>query len=112
MMKRVTWFIGGVAAGLSGAGYAKKKVKEAASNVAPAQVAKAAVSKARSKTRDIADALREGRAVMNQHEDELHAKREGRLESLQDHVEPGDRVFVDGQPVDSGRVVVMRERGQ
>jgi hypothetical protein len=112
MMKRVTWFAGGVAAGIAGAGYAKKKVKEAASNVAPGQVAKTAVSKARAKTRDIADAVREGRTVMSQHEDELRAKREGRLESLEDHVEPGDKVFVDGQPVHSGRVVVMRQRGR
>ncbi len=112
MMKRITWFAGGVAAGLTGAGYAKKKVKEAASNVAPAQVARTAVAKARSKTREVAEAVREGRAVMNQHEDELRAKREGRLESLEDHVEPGDKVFVDGQPVDSGRVIVMRQRGK
>jgi hypothetical protein len=112
MIKRVTWFAGGVAAGIAGAGYAKKKVKEAASNVAPAQVAKTAVSKARAKTRDIADAVREGRTVMSQHEDELRAKREGRLESLEDHVEPGDKVFVDGQPVHSGRVIVMRQRGR
>ena len=28
MMKRVTWFAGGLAAGIAGAGYAKKKVKE------------------------------------------------------------------------------------
>ena len=104
MMKRATWFVGGVAAGVAGAGYAKKKVKEAASNAAPAQVAKSAMAKARAKTRDITDAVREGRAVMSQHEDELHAKREGRLESLEDHVEPGDKVFVDGQPVESGRV--------
>ena len=112
MMKRVTWFAGGIAAGIAGAGYAKKKVKEAASNVAPAHVAKAAVSKARAKTRDIADAVREGRAVMSQHEEELRAKNEGRLESLEDHVEPGDKVFVDGQPVDSARVIVMRQRSR
>lgn len=112
MMKRVTWFAGGVAAGLAGAGYAKKKVKEVASNAAPAQVAKTAVAKARAKTQDVADAVREGRAVMNQHEDELRAKREGRLESLEDHVDPGDKVFVDGQPVHSGRVIVMRQRGK
>ena len=74
MMKRVTWFAGGVAAGLAGAGYAKKKVKEVASNAAPAQVAKTAVAKARAKTQDVADAVREGRAVMNQHEDELRCR--------------------------------------
>ncbi len=112
MIKRVTWFVGGVAAGIAGAGYAKKRVKEAAANVAPAQMAKSAASKARAKTRDVVDAVREGRSAMHQHEDELRARREGRLESLKDHVDPGDRVFVDGVPVDSGRVVVMRERGK
>ncbi|MDA3031968.1 MAG: hypothetical protein O3B90_06510 [Actinomycetota bacterium] len=109
MMKRVTWFAGGLAAGMAGAGYAKKKVKEAASNVAPVHVVKSAVSKVRAKGRDVADALREGRVVASQHEDELRARREGRLESLEDHVEPGDRVFVDGEVVDSGRVIVMRQ---
>ena len=110
MMKRVTWFAGGVAAGVAGAGYAKKKVREAASQVAPAQVAKNAAAKVKAKRRDIVDAVREGRAVMSQHEDELKARREGRVESLSDHVDPGDQVFVDGQPVDSGRVIVMRRR--
>ena len=109
MMKRVTWFAGGLAAGMAGAGYAKKKVKEAASNIAPVHVVKSAVSKVRAKGRDVADALREGRVVASQHEDELRARREGRLESLEDHVEPGDRVFVDGEVVDSGRVIVMRQ---
>lgn len=112
MMKRVTWFAGGVAAGIAGAGYAKKRIKEAAANVAPAQVAKSAATRVRAKGRDIVDAVREGRDAMNQHEDELRAKREGRLESLEDHVGPGDKVFVDGQPVESGRVIVMRQRGQ
>jgi hypothetical protein len=72
-------------------------------------VVKSAVSKARAKGRDVADAVREGRVVASQHEDELRAKREGRLESLEDHVEPGDKVFVDGEAVDSGRVIVMRQ---
>lgn len=110
MMKRITWFAGGLAAGVAGAGYAKKKVKETASQLAPVQVVKSVASKARSKGRDVADAVREGRQVMHHHEDELRAKREGRLESLEDHVEPGDQVFVDGRPVESGRVIVMRQR--
>ena len=112
MMKRVTWFAGGAAAGIAGAGYLKPKVKETAANVAPANMARSAAAKARAKTRNVADAVREGRVVMHQHEDELRARREGRIESLEDHVEPGDQVFVDGQPVDSGRVIVMRQRGR
>lgn len=110
MIKRLTWFAGGVAAGVAGAGYAKKKVKETAAQLAPVQVAKGVASKARSAGRSVADAVRDGRQAMHHHEDELRAKREGRLESLEDHVDPGDQVFVDGRPVESGRVIVMRQR--
>ncbi|MGI9645038.1 MAG: hypothetical protein ACR2O6_06995 [Ilumatobacteraceae bacterium] len=110
MMKRVTWFAGGVAAGAVGAGYAKKKVKQTASQIAPAGIARTAADRARAKGRDLADAIREGRQVMRHHEDELRARREGRLLSLEEHVEPGDQVYVDGVPVESGRVIVMRPK--
>ena len=110
MMKRITWFAGGVVAGAAGANYAKKKVVQTASNIAPANVARSAAVRVRMKGRDVADAIREGRQVMRHHEDELKARREGRLTSLDEHVEPGDRVYVDGVPVESGRVIVMRRR--
>lgn len=110
MMKRVTWFAGGVAAGLVSAGYAKKKVKATASQLAPAHVARSAVDTVRAKSRDVVDAVREGRQVMRHTEDELHARSEGRLVSLDEHVAPGDQVYVDGVPVESDRVIVMRER--
>lgn len=110
MMKRVTWFAGGVAAGAVGVSYAKKKVVATASQIAPATVARSAASKARAKGRDIVDAIKEGRDVMNHHEDELRARREGRLLSLDEHVDPGDQVYVDGVPVESGRVIVMRRK--
>jgi len=110
MMKRVTWFVGGAAAGVAGASYATKKVKQTAAQISPSNVARSAATKARSKSRDVVDAVREGRQVMRHHEDELRAKREGRLESLADHVAPGDQVFVDGVPVESGRVIVMRRK--
>ena len=106
MMKRITWFVGGAAAGVAGANYATKKVKQ----ISPTQVARAAAYRARLKSRDVVDAVREGRQVARHHEDELRAKREGRLESLSDHVAPGDQVFVDGVPVESGRVIVMRKQ--
>ncbi len=109
-MKRVTWFVGGAVAGIAGAGYTTKKVKQTAAQISPANVARSAGAKARSKSRDVVDAVREGRLVMRHHEDELRAKREGRLESLADHVAPGDQVFVDGVPVESARVIVMRRR--
>jgi hypothetical protein len=110
MMKRVTWFAGGMVAGLASASYAKKKVKQTASQIAPAQIARSAAGTVRTKTRDVADAFREGRQVMRHTEDELRARREGRLTSLDQHVAPGDQVFVDGVAVDSGRVIVMRPR--
>lgn len=110
MMKRVTWFVGGVAAGAAGVGYAKKKVKQTASQIAPVTIARGAATKARAKGRDIVDAIKEGRDVMHHHEDELRARREGRLLSLDEHVEPGDQVYVDGVPVESGRVIVMRRK--
>jgi len=110
MMKRVTWFAGGVVAGLASAGYAKKKVKETASQMGPTQMAKSAVGAVRNTTSNVADAFREGRQVMKHTEDELHAKREGRLTSLDEHVAPGDQVYVDGVPIESGRVIVMRPK--
>jgi hypothetical protein len=58
----------------------------------------------------VADAVREGRQVMKHTEDELKARRDGRLVSLDEHVAPGDQVYVDGIPVESGRVIVMQQR--
>lgn len=110
MMKRATWFAGGVVAGLATAGYAKKKVKETASQIAPSQIARSAADTVRMKSRDVVDAVREGRQVMKSTEDELRARREGRLTSLDEHVGPDDEVYVDGVPVESGRVIVMRRK--
>lgn len=110
MIKRVTWFVGGVAAGATGANYAKKKVKEKASQMSAAGVARNAATRAKNTASTIVDALREGRDAMGQHEDELKARRDGRLVSLDEHVAPGDQVFVDGVEVDSGRVIVMRPK--
>jgi len=110
MIKRLTWFAGGVAAGAAGASYAKKKVKEKAAQVSPAGVARSAAQRAKQTASHVVDAVREGREVMNQHEDELKAKRDGRLLTLAEHVAPGDQVFVDGVEVESGRVIVMRPK--
>ena len=42
MMKRITWFVGGAAAGVAGASYATKKVKQTAAQISPTQVARSA----------------------------------------------------------------------
>ena len=109
-MGRLTWFAGGVAAGAVGAGYAKRKVRRTAAQIAPASAVRGLADRARSTGRVVADAVREGREAMRYHEDELRARRDGRLTSLDEHVDPDDQVYVDGVPVESGRVIVMRRR--
>lgn len=110
MMKRVTWFVGGIAAGATGANYAKKKVKEKASQISPGGVARSAASRARQTAGQVVDAVKDGRSAMREREDELKARRDGRITSLDEHVSPSDQVFVDGVPVESGRVIVMRQK--
>jgi hypothetical protein len=110
MMRRVTWFVGGVVAGAAGAGYAKKKVRAATAQLAPVNVVKAAGGRVRERGRHVVGALREGRAAMHAREDELKARRDARIETLDDRLEPGDQLYVDGRPVDSARVIVLKRR--
>jgi hypothetical protein len=109
-MKRLTWFVGGVAAGAAGASYAKKKVVARASRLTPVNVARGAASKARHGGRNVVDAVREGRAAMHLREDELRARRDARVESLDDRLEPGEQLLVDGRPVDTARVIVLKQK--
>lgn len=108
-MKRVTWFVGGVATGAAGASYATRRVKQAASQLTPANMARGAVSKARDGGRRVVEAVRDGRAAMAAREDELRARRDARVETLDDRLEPGDQLLVDGQPVDTARVIVLKQ---
>jgi len=109
-MRRVAWFVTGAAAGAAGAGYATRKVKQTASQLAPANVARGAVVRVRQGGGQFVEALREGRTAMRAREDELKARRDARVETLDDHLDPGDRLFVDGQPVDVGRVIVLKQK--
>ena len=110
MIRRVTWFVGGVAAGAAGAGYAKRKVKATATALAPSNIAKQTVNKVRNQGRTVVDAVREGRAAMSAREDELKARRDARSESLDSRLEPGEQFMMDGRPVDSGRVIVLKQK--
>ena len=74
MMKRAVWFVSGAAAGIAGANYAKRKVKETATQLTPVNVAKSATNKARQKGHDVVDAIREGREAKRNREAELWAK--------------------------------------
>jgi hypothetical protein len=109
-MKRITWLVTGIAAGAAGASYAKKKVKQTASHLAPANVAKSAGRRVKNRGRNVVDAVREGRTAMRDREDELKARRDARVESIDDHLEPGDQLLVDGRPVDTGRVIVLKRK--
>jgi hypothetical protein len=107
-MRRVVWFAGGLAAGAAGAGYARRKVGEAAKVIAPANVARGAARGVGRAGHRVADAVREGRRAAQVRERELRAERDGRLVRLDDHLRPGDQVLVDGEPIESGRVILMR----
>jgi hypothetical protein len=109
-VKRVTWFVTGVAAGAAGANYATRKVKETASQLAPGNVAKGAADRARRGGRRVVEAVREGHSAMQAREDELKARRDARVETLDDRLEPGDQLLVDGRPVDTGRVIVLKQK--
>lgn len=102
MMKRLTWFVGGAAAGIAGASVAKKKVKAVASEISPSNVAKKTTNRVR-------EAVNEGKRAMRSKEAELRARLDGRASSLADNLDEGDTVLVDGQPVEAGQVIVLKQ---
>ncbi len=109
MMKRVTWFVGGVAAGVVGVGAAKRKVKTVANDLAPVQIARKAGGQVTERGHRVADAVREGKRAMRTKEMELRARFEGRATSLADELDDVDTVLVDGRPVEAGQVIVLRQ---
>jgi len=102
MMKRVTWFVGGAVAGVAGASIAKRKVKQAATHLAPRNV----VDGVRGRFRD---AVVEGRTAMRAKEVEMRARRDGRVTSLADGLDEGDEVLVDGWPIEPGQIIVLKQ---
>ncbi len=102
MMKRLTWFVGGAAAGIAGASVAKKKVKAVASEISPSNVAKKTTNRVR-------EAVNEGKRAMRSKEAELRARLDGRASSLADDLDEGDTVLVDGQPVEAGQIIVLKQ---
>lgn len=109
-MKRLTWFVTGIATGAAGANYTARKVKQTAAQLAPSNVARGAAGRARQGGRRVVDAVREGRSAMRAREDELKARRDKRVEPLDERLDPGDQLLVDGQPVDTGRVIVLKQK--
>ena len=102
MIKRMTWFVGGAVAGVAGASVAKRKMKQAATHLAPRTVVHGATVRVR-------DAMGEGRRAMRAKETELRARLDGRMISLADDLDDGDEVLVDGRPVEPGQVIVLKQ---
>ncbi|MFT3854735.1 MAG: hypothetical protein QM733_18655 [Ilumatobacteraceae bacterium] len=102
MIKRATWFAGGIVVGIAGAGMAKRKVKEVAAQASPARVARSAFGR-------VGEAIGEGRRAARGREVELRARYEGvEPVALADELDPEAAVLVDGELVDAGKVIVLR----
>ncbi|MEP7113097.1 MAG: hypothetical protein ABI862_07515 [Ilumatobacteraceae bacterium] len=102
MIKRMTWFLGGAVAGVAGVGVAKRKMKQAATHLAPKNVVHGVTHRVR-------DAFGEGRRAMRTREAELRARLDGRASTLADDLDDDDEVFVDGRPVAPGQVIVLKQ---
>jgi hypothetical protein len=77
MMKRVTWFAAGAAAGAVGAVAAGKKVRQHVDQLKPVNVARSAADRVKRRGQDVAAAVREGRGAARAKEAELKARRDG-----------------------------------
>jgi hypothetical protein len=102
MIKRMTWFVGGAVAGVAGMSVAKRKMKQAATHLAPRNVIHGATDRVR-------DAFSDGRRAMRAKETELRARLDGRATTLADDLDDGDEVLVDGRPVAPGQVIVLKQ---
>jgi hypothetical protein len=111
-VKRVSYFVGGVAVGAAGISYVRRKVSHAANALAPNSVARRAAGGVRAQAQRTREALHEGAGAMRAKEAELRARRDGRVEVVDMGLEPGDRVLIDGRLVEPGKVVVLREEAE
>ncbi len=91
MMRRLTWFAAGAAAGAAGSHYAARKVKRTAQQLAPTNLARATARRIRNRGVVVADAVREGREAMRAKEAELRARRDGHAVVA---VEPGQVIVL------------------
>lgn len=77
MIKRVTWFVAGAAAGAAGAVATGRKVRRTAEKLLPANVARSAAGEVSRRKDAVVAAVREGKAAMIAKEHELRARRDG-----------------------------------
>lgn len=112
MIKRFVWFVGGTIAGVTGTLVAGRRVKRRVRTLAPVRVVQETTSSLRRRVADLGEAIDEGLQVMQAREAELRARVDGRVSSLSDVDRPisdRDSLLVDGEPVEPGRVVVLRD---
>ena len=96
MIKRISWFVAGAAAGAGGSLYARRKVRRTARLLAPSNVARSATDRVRQRGRSVVDALREGRSAM--------AAKEAEMKSVRDGHPRGGRLTPDDVRQDGGSV--------
>jgi len=114
MIKRIVWFFSGAIAGIGGVLFAGKKVRRTVTSLGPVKVINRAANSTRSRFTSFTDAWTTGKEAMHDKENELKARRDGRVETLASHshldpMQPGDEVIVDGERVEPGRVIVLRQ---
>lgn len=112
MIKRFVWFVSGLVTGVMAVVFTGRKVRrrvDKVTNLTPIKVVRDATSSVRNTVSDMGDAVREGRDAMRHKEAELRARVEGRATPLDEELEASDAVLVDGEPVEPGRVVVLRQ---
>jgi hypothetical protein len=110
MLRRVSWFAAGAAAGMGGAVYAQRKAKAVVRQITPPVVARKALDGVKDRVTDAGEALRAGREAMQRTERRLKAERDG-VPLLDAELVDGGRVIeanVDGRPV---RLVVLPGTG-
>jgi hypothetical protein len=106
MLRRVSWFVGGAAAGVAGATVAKRRVKKTAAALPPVRAARQAVAGVKSAGDRVGGAVRAGRDAMRDTEARLWAKRNGDVVAPIEVID--GRIVATGE-VKPGQVIVLRE---
>ncbi|PIE31766.1 MAG: hypothetical protein CSA55_04905 [Ilumatobacter coccineus] len=110
MLKRVTWFSVGMAVGSFTMGMTFNRIRRRMIQLAPPVMARSMIDRTRSFGWRVLDAVKAGRLEMESTEAGLKARRDHHVEPIDDRLEPGDQVLVDGRPVDASRIVVVTDR--
>jgi hypothetical protein len=112
MIKRIVWFVSGLVTGITAMVFTGRRVRrrvEKVTNIAPIKAVREATQTVRQSVAEVGEAVRDGRDAMRAKENELWARAEGRASRLDQELETDDEVLVDGEPIEPGRVVVLRQ---